>query len=149
LDVVFNGPFKRAIDELATAHLEKNINDYLHGNFTASERRILLTKWIGQVWEQVAANKDMVIRGFKKCAVSVTIDGSEDNEIHIKDLEDYDVKNDDDDPFVSSESKDGNEVIVPVISIAPVMMAHEKNFTNKRSPDVFINMVTMYIRIHV
>ena len=36
LDVVFNGPFKWAIDELATAHLEENI-DYSHGNFTASE----------------------------------------------------------------------------------------------------------------
>ena len=48
LDVVFNGPFKRAIDELATAHLEENIDKYLNGNFTASEQRILLTKWIGQ-----------------------------------------------------------------------------------------------------
>ena len=65
----------------------------------------------------------MVIRGFKKCGVAVAIDGSEDNEIHIKDLEDYDVESDDDDPFVSSESEDGSEVIVPVISIAPVMMA--------------------------
>ena len=109
LDVVFNGPFKWAIDELATAHLEENINDYLHGNFTASERRILLTKWIGQAWEQVSSNKDMVIRGFKKCGVSVAIDGSEDNELHIKDLKDYDIESDDDDPFVSSESEDGSE----------------------------------------
>lgn len=51
------------IDELATAQLEENINDYLHGNFAASEQRILLTKWIGQAWEAVAANKDMVIIG--------------------------------------------------------------------------------------
>jgi len=108
LDVVFNGPFKRAIDELATAHLEEIINDYLHGNFTASERRIPLTKWIGQAWEQVAADKDMVIRGFKKCGVSVTIDGPEGNKIHIKDLKDYDVESDDD-PFVSSELEDGSE----------------------------------------
>jgi len=72
--------------------LEENTDDYLYGNFTVSERRILLTKWIGQVWEEVAEN--MVIREFKKCGVSVSIDGSEDNEIHIEDLEDCD------DPFV-------------------------------------------------
>jgi len=41
LDVVFNDPFKWAIDELATAHLEENINKYLHSNFTAIEQRIL------------------------------------------------------------------------------------------------------------
>ena len=109
LDVVFNGPFKKAVDELATTHMEANVSDYLHGNFTASERRILLTKWIGEAWEKVAANKDMVIRGFKKCGVSVAINGSEDNEINIKDLEDYEVESDDDDPFVSSESEDGSE----------------------------------------
>jgi len=51
----------------------------------------------------------MVIRGFKKCGVSAATDGSEDNKIHIKDLEDYDVESNDDDPFVSSESEDGSE----------------------------------------
>ena len=49
-----------------------------------------------------------MIRGFNKCGVSVAIDGSEDNEIHIKDLEDYDVDSDGDDPFVSTESEDGD-----------------------------------------
>jgi len=81
----FNGPCKRAIDNFVAAHLEENINDYLQGNFTASEWRILLIKWIGKTWEEVAANKNMT-RGFKKCGVSVE---SEDNEIRIKDLQDY------------------------------------------------------------
>ena len=53
LDVLFNGPFKWAVDTIATSHMEAHVNDYLHGNFTASERRILLTKWIGQAWEEV------------------------------------------------------------------------------------------------
>jgi len=98
LDVVFNSHFKQAIDGLATVHLEENIDKYLHGNFTASEWRILPNKWIGQAWNEVAANKDMVIRGFKKCRVSVVIDGPEDNEIHIKDLEDYGIESDEDNP---------------------------------------------------
>jgi len=84
---------------------EAHVSDYLHANFIASQRRILFTKWIGQGWEEVSAKKDMVVRGFKKCGIcgiSVAIDGSEDNEIHIKDLEGYKVESDDDDdPFVS------------------------------------------------
>ena len=51
----------------------------------------------------------MSLKGFKKCGVSVAIDGSEDNEIYIKNLKDYGVESDDNDPFVSSESEDNGE----------------------------------------
>ena len=34
----------------------------------------------------------MVVRSFKKCGISVAIDGSEDSEIHINGLEDYVVE---------------------------------------------------------
>ena len=87
LDVVFIAPFKEAVDTTATAHMEAHVTDYLHENFSTSERRILLTKWIRQAWEEVSAEKDMVIRGFRKCGISVAIDSSEDDEINIKGLE--------------------------------------------------------------
>jgi len=32
LDVVFNGPFKKAVDNLATAHVESNVSSYVHGS---------------------------------------------------------------------------------------------------------------------
>ena len=58
----------------------------------------------------MAANKDMVTRGFKKCGVSIAIDGSEENEIHMKDLKDYDFESDDNKSIcVSSESNDSSE----------------------------------------
>ena len=88
--------------------MEAHINDYLHGNFTASEQRILLTKWIGQAWEEVSANKDAVVRGFKKCGISVAIDGSEDDEINIKGFENYKVESDNDDPFATSDDSDSS-----------------------------------------
>ena len=71
----------------------------------ASEWRI---KWIGQAWEDISANKDMVIRGFKKCGISVAIHGSDDNEINIKGLEDYQVESDDDDPFATSDDSNSS-----------------------------------------
>ena len=49
----------------------------------------------------------VVVRSFKKCGISVAIDGSEDGEIHIDGLEDYvmedsdseDDYTDEEDPF--------------------------------------------------
>ena len=47
----------------------------------------------------------MVMRGFKKCGISVSVDGSEDDQINIKDLEGYAVDDSDEsDPFASSDS---------------------------------------------
>lgn len=91
VDVVFNAPFKAAIDKMATAHLQDNLDDYVHGKITASARRVLFTKWVGQAWEDISAKKDTIIRSFKKCGISVAIDGSEDSEINIFGIDDYEV----------------------------------------------------------
>ena len=37
----------------------------------------------------------MIIKSFSVCGISVAIDGSEDSEIQIKDLEDYSIGSDD------------------------------------------------------
>ena len=109
LDVVVNAPFKRFVDDLATSHMQENLDDYVHGNFSAKQQRILLTAWIGEAWEKICANKDMIIRGFRKCGISVAVDGSEDNDINIKELENYQVDSDDDDPFESEDDSFGDE----------------------------------------
>ena len=44
----------------------------------------------------------MVIRGFRKCGISVAIDSSEDDEINIKGLEGYQVESDEDESFAIS-----------------------------------------------
>ena len=82
---------------------------------------MLLTKWVGQAWEEVSANKQMIKRTFRKCGISVPIDGSADDEIQLEGLADYTVQedgvdegdeedednmeaemdDDDDDPFVN------------------------------------------------
>lgn len=113
VDVVFNAPFKAAIDAMANSHLQENLDDYVKGRISASERRILFTKWVGKAWEEMSRKKDMIIRSFKKCGISVAIDGSEDDEINIESLEDYAVgesdeeaTDDDTDPFEGVEDSD-------------------------------------------
>ena len=69
---------------------------------------MLITKWVGQAWEEISGDKEMIIRSFKKCGITIPIDGSKDNQIHIQGLEDYAVEEDDidytdDDPFSVQE----------------------------------------------
>ena len=115
LDVSVNAPFKAIVSRLANDHCAQNLSAYVQG-----ERRVLLTKWVGQAWEEVSANKQMIQRTFRKCGISVPIDGSADGDIQLEGLPDYTVQEDgvdegdeedennmeaemdeDDDPFVN------------------------------------------------
>ena len=106
VDVVFNAPFKAAIDTVATAHLQEHLDEYVRGKINVSARRVLFTKWVGQAWENMSAKKDTIIRSFKKCGIFVAIDGSEDSQVNIAGKKDYEVgeseeeaTDDDVDPF--------------------------------------------------
>ena len=53
-DVVFNAPFKAAVERQAK-HLQENLDSYVQGTINASERKVLNTKRVGrslfhQVW---------------------------------------------------------------------------------------------------
>ena len=48
---------------------------------------MLITKWVGGVWEELSTKTDMVIRFFIKCGISVPPDGSRDDEINLNGLE--------------------------------------------------------------
>ena len=54
---------------------------------STSERRVLVIKWVGKAWTEVGSNKDMVVRSFKQCAISLSLDGSENVAIHIENIE--------------------------------------------------------------
>ena len=112
VDVVFNKPFKAAIEKMTTIHLQENLNDYVTGKISASQRRILFTKWVGQAWEELSANKDMIVRSFEKCGISVPIDGSEDSTIKIEGLEDYTVGAESDDKVADDETDPFEELNV-------------------------------------
>ena len=106
MDVVFNRPFKAAVEKEATQHLQENLSAYVTGQINAGERRVLITKWIANAWENVSSNVDMVIRSFRKCGISVAIDGSEDDDINIEGLAEYSVGSDDSDSEATNEESD-------------------------------------------
>ena len=84
--VSFNAPFQRSVESAVMQHVQENLEGYLHSKFTAGERRILFTKWVGQAWEELSQNDTIAIRAFKKCGISVAADGSEDHEINCLNL---------------------------------------------------------------
>ena len=47
----------------------------------------MLTKWVGQAWRELHIEKSELIRQtFRKLGLSLAVDGSEDNELSIRDL---------------------------------------------------------------
>ena len=73
--------------------MHNHLEQYVTNSLSASARRILITKWVGAAWAQISQKKEMVQCAFKKCGISVPIDGSEDAAIKIRGLEDYIVRN--------------------------------------------------------
>ena len=77
----------------------------LRSTSTSIVSREGLVRWVGQAWEETAAKKEMVMRAFRKCGVSLPIDGSQDAEINIREFDNYTIDeetySDDDgeDPF--------------------------------------------------
>ena len=48
-----------------------------------------MTKWVGEAWSKVGKMKDSIIRSFKECGLSVALDGSENDEVNIEGLPEY------------------------------------------------------------
>ena len=61
----------------------------LNGKINASQRRVLITKWVGEAWSKVGKMKDSIIRSFKTCGLSVALDGSQNDEVNIEGLPEY------------------------------------------------------------
>lgn len=91
--------------------MEANLTDYVQGKIGASARRVLFTKWVGYAWEEVSAKQEMVRRSFQKAGISLPIDGSEDELIHVEGIDGYRVESSDEvdseeDPLASGSDDD-------------------------------------------
>ena len=84
--VLINNPFKDEVRSLFEDHLDKNFDQNVDAKINASQRRVLMTKWVGEVWSKVGKKKDSIIHFSKKCSLSVALDGSENDEVNIDGL---------------------------------------------------------------
>ena len=67
LDLSINKTLKNYVRELFKQHLDANLELCVDGKLTAGERRVLTTKWVGEAWERVKKQKDLIKCSFKKC----------------------------------------------------------------------------------
>ena len=86
VDVLINKSFKDEVRSLFEDHLDKNLNQYLDDKINTCQRRVHMTKWVGETWSKVGKMKDSIIRFFEKCGLSVALNGSENDEVNIEDL---------------------------------------------------------------
>ena len=93
-DTVINKSLKSRIEELADQYIDENEREWVEGKYSVSQRRVLLTKWVGQAWEDMhAKDSDMIRQAFVQVGLGLPIDGSRDHEIKIKDFPDVQVGN--------------------------------------------------------
>lgn len=92
LDVAINKPLKDRISELADLSYEENLQKWENGKYTVGDRRVMLTHWVGQAWRELHKdNGDLIRQTFRKLGLSLTVDGSEDTELKIRDLPNIEV----------------------------------------------------------
>ena len=84
VDILINKPFEDEVHSLFEDDLDKNLNQYVaDGKINASQRKVLMTKWVGKAWSKVGKMKDFIICFFKKCGLSVALDGSEKSTLRV------------------------------------------------------------------
>ena len=87
VEVLINKPFKDEVCSLFEDHLDKNLDQHIDGKINASQRRVLITKWISEAWSKVEKMKDSIMRSFS--CLSVALDGSENDEVNIEGFPEY------------------------------------------------------------
>lgn len=82
-------------------------NAWTDGKVSASERRVLFTKWYGNAWDSLTANE--IIRSFKHCGVSNDIKGRENHKVKIQRLKSYEPPTKDSEPMKPLTEKEIEE----------------------------------------
>jgi hypothetical protein len=66
-DVAVNAPLKKRIAELSEIHYDKNELQWIKGEFSISDRRVLLTQWVAEAWNDFHKDyKDTIIKALSK-----------------------------------------------------------------------------------
>jgi hypothetical protein len=86
-DTTINKALKDRAEELAEIYIDQNEERWVEGRFSVGDRRVLLTKWVGQAWEEMhQEDGDMIRQAFEQVGLGLPIDGSQDHKIKIKDF---------------------------------------------------------------
>lgn len=90
------------------ADFDQRHDAWCDGKVDAPERRFLMTKWLKEAWTEffAAGGQEQVTKAFKRCGMLNAIDGSEDSEIHVQGVENYDIGESSDEESEEESSSD-------------------------------------------
>ena len=93
-DTVVNRSLKARIEELADQYIDEHEREWIEGKYSVGQRRVLLTKWVGQAWDDMhAEDSEMIRQAFEQVGLGLPVDGSQDHKIKIKDFPEVEVGN--------------------------------------------------------
>ena len=85
-DVSWNKPFKAAYRELYNEWIANGEKSYTAAGNVRAPDKLLCLRWVKKAWEKVS--REVIVKSFRVCGISVAIDSSKDDEIHcLKDGE--------------------------------------------------------------
>eukprot|EP00903_Cladosiphon_okamuranus_P011389 g10732.t1 len=64
-----------------------NIERWESNDLTASDRRVLITQWVGSAMQKLDDREEYRFRLFEKCGMAMTVDGSGDDRINLEGLD--------------------------------------------------------------
>ena len=104
------------MEDASEEHYYLYTEQWIQGKITASERRVLISQWVGQAWEDLChLHKDTIVRSLRKCGISLP---------NIEGVSTY--KAPDLGQFISFDPKDPDEIIVQIVwwqnQITPIVM---------------------------
>ena len=87
LDVAINKALKEIIKEYSEIHYDQNTKEWEEGKYSIADRRVLLTHWVGKAWKEYHEdNKEVIKQTFRDVGLALAVDGSEDEQLKIRDL---------------------------------------------------------------
>ena len=65
---------------------------YVHGiSIPPPSTHFFITEWVSTAWSEMSKKKDMINRSFKKCDITLALDGTENADLNIEGLKDYEM----------------------------------------------------------
>ena len=104
LDVCLNKPFKGHIRKMWTDWMISGEKSYTPGGAMRRPTLSLITEWVKVAWDAIP--KDMVQKSFKKCGISNSLDGEEDDALFSDFVGDTESQADDETGLTDDEMTD-------------------------------------------
>ena len=79
-DVAWNKPFKAKVTEKYDAWMTDGAHSFTAAGNMSGPPRCEIVKWVLEAWDSL--DRELVIRSFRSCALTVAPDGSVDDQIH-------------------------------------------------------------------